>query len=409
MTIDVPAPRLTVALTFDHDAISDAIRRGDPPVKLSHGEFGPRVGAPRILELLASRGSRRRGSCRATRSRRSRSRPRRSVAGGHELASHGWYHEDFAELSVDEQRDVLARSFEALTEARGGTPPTGWRAPYWSLGPRTLELVEAAGFRYDSSLMADDYRALPGPARRPPQRRRRARAGAARVGLVEVPVYWAMDDWPHFEPAPGARPRRPRRPVEGPRDLDVRAALRLRPRAGRAADGDDAPRVHRPRPPDGDAGAVHRRGLGPRGRRLRAPRRGTWSGSRPWLAGRLTSLSRSRARRPGPRTSAEHRPRQLAGERVLLARVVRADEHVRPDPRLRPVAEPRPWPRHRLLAGHRRDRPQRRLPAVGAERHEHPHRARAAPARGARNGAQLSRSDGSGLFAGGAHRTAAAT
>ena len=50
-------PRLTVALTFDHDAISDSVRRGDPPVKLSHGEFGPRVGAPRILELLAREGS----------------------------------------------------------------------------------------------------------------------------------------------------------------------------------------------------------------------------------------------------------------------------------------------------------------------------------------------------------------
>src|SRR5207248_1273646 len=35
----VPEPRLTVALTFDSDAISDAIRRGDSPVKLSHGEF----------------------------------------------------------------------------------------------------------------------------------------------------------------------------------------------------------------------------------------------------------------------------------------------------------------------------------------------------------------------------------
>ena len=22
-------------------------------------------------------------------------------------------------------------------------------------------------------------------------------------GLVEVPVYWAMDDWPYFEPGPG--------------------------------------------------------------------------------------------------------------------------------------------------------------------------------------------------------------
>src|SRR3990170_2301590 len=45
-------PRLTVALTFDHDAISDSVRRGDSPVKFSHGEFGPRVGAPRILDLL---------------------------------------------------------------------------------------------------------------------------------------------------------------------------------------------------------------------------------------------------------------------------------------------------------------------------------------------------------------------
>src|SRR5438874_12290654 len=47
-----PAPRLTVALTFDNDAISDSIRRGDPPVKVSHGEFGPRVAVPRILEVL---------------------------------------------------------------------------------------------------------------------------------------------------------------------------------------------------------------------------------------------------------------------------------------------------------------------------------------------------------------------
>jgi peptidoglycan/xylan/chitin deacetylase (PgdA/CDA1 family) len=53
-----PLPRLTVALTFDHDSISDGVRRGDPPVKMSHAEFGVRVGARRILELLASRGIR---------------------------------------------------------------------------------------------------------------------------------------------------------------------------------------------------------------------------------------------------------------------------------------------------------------------------------------------------------------
>lgn len=197
----VPEPRVTVALTFDHDAISDSIRRGDSPVKLSHGEFGPRVGAPRILELLERRGI---PSTWFVPGHTLEAFPESTeaiVRGGHELASHGWFHEDFAELSVDEQRDVLARSFEALTKARGGTAPTGWRAPYWSLGPRTLELVEAAGFRYDSSLMADDYRLY------------RVRSGDrhsltegttwGREGtLVEVPVYWAMDDWPYFEPAP---------------------------------------------------------------------------------------------------------------------------------------------------------------------------------------------------------------
>jgi peptidoglycan/xylan/chitin deacetylase (PgdA/CDA1 family) len=201
MTINVPVPRLTVALTFDHDAISDSIRRGDPPVKLSHGEFGPRVGAPRILSLLASRGI---PSTWFVPGHTLEAFPESTAAiadGGHELASHGWFHEDFAELSVDEQRDVLARSVDALTKARGGTPPTGWRAPYWSLGPRTLELVEAAGFRYDSSLMADDYRLYrvrAGDRHSVADGTRWGRAGA----LVEVPVYWAMDDWPHFEPAP---------------------------------------------------------------------------------------------------------------------------------------------------------------------------------------------------------------
>lgn len=194
-------PRLTVALTFDHDAISDSIRRGDPPVKLSHGEFGPRVGAPRILELLERRGIPSTWFVPGHTLEAFPASTEAIVGGGHELASHGWFHEDFAELSVDEQRDVLARSVAALTKARGGTPPTGWRAPYWSLGPRTLELVEAAGFRYDSSLMADDFRLS------------RVRSGDRHSltegttwgrpsSLVEVPVSWAMDDWPYFEPAP---------------------------------------------------------------------------------------------------------------------------------------------------------------------------------------------------------------
>jgi peptidoglycan/xylan/chitin deacetylase (PgdA/CDA1 family) len=192
------APRLTVALTFDHDAISDSVRRGDSIVKLSHGEFGPRVGAPRILELLE------RGQIPTTwfvPGHTLETFPESTaaiLAGGHELASHGWFHEDFAELSTDEQRAILDRSVAALERA-AGVRPAGWRAPYWSLGPRTLELTEAAGFIYDSSLMDGDY-----DLHRVRRGDRHSTADGTSWGretkLVEVPVYWALDDWPQFEP-----------------------------------------------------------------------------------------------------------------------------------------------------------------------------------------------------------------
>jgi len=194
-------PRLSVAITIDHDAISDSIRRGDPVVKFSHAEFGPRVGAKRILALLRSRGVAATWFVPGHTLTTFTDDTAAILEGGHELGCHGWFHEDFAELSAGEQQDVLARSVEAV-RAAAGTGPAGFRAPYWSLAADTLELVEAAEFRYDSSLMADDYR---------PYRIRRAdqhsttegTSWGAPSGLVEVPVYWAMDDWPHFEPGPG--------------------------------------------------------------------------------------------------------------------------------------------------------------------------------------------------------------
>jgi peptidoglycan-N-acetylglucosamine deacetylase len=195
-----PMPRLTVALTFDHDAISDGVRRADPPVKLSHAEFGPRVGVPRILELLA------RESIPATWFVPGHSldtfpaNTEAILAGGHELACHGWFHEDFSELVGEAQAAILARSVEAVRRVTGA-PPQGFRAPYWALGRETLELVEDAGFGYDSSLMADDYR---------PYRVRHGDEHSVETGssfghegrLLEIPVYWALDDWPHFEPGP---------------------------------------------------------------------------------------------------------------------------------------------------------------------------------------------------------------
>jgi peptidoglycan-N-acetylglucosamine deacetylase len=198
---DASAARLTVALTVDADFMSDAVRRGDPPVKLSHGEFGARVGMPRLLELFAGHGI---ASTVFAPGHSLVTWPelaREVVTAGHELAMHGWYHEDFAELTDDAQRDVLRRSSDTIAALTDG-PPAGFRAPYWSLGPNTLGIVAELGFTYDSSLMADDYRL------------HRVRTGdrhsvtegtnwGTESSLVEVPVYWALDDWPYFEPGNG--------------------------------------------------------------------------------------------------------------------------------------------------------------------------------------------------------------
>jgi peptidoglycan-N-acetylglucosamine deacetylase len=198
---DADSPRLTVALTFDHDSISDGVRRGDPPVKMSHAEFGVRVGAPRILELLASRGMVSTWFVPGHTLETFPDSTASILAGGHEIACHGWFHEDFAALGRDEERELVERCAAAVERVTGARP-RGWRAPYWSLGVSSLELVEAAGFAYDSSLMADDfrlYRVRFGDRHSVADGSRFGREGA----LAEVPVSWALDDWPHFEPSAG--------------------------------------------------------------------------------------------------------------------------------------------------------------------------------------------------------------
>jgi peptidoglycan/xylan/chitin deacetylase (PgdA/CDA1 family) len=125
-------PRLTVALTFDHDAISSEVDRGDGPALRSRGEFGSRVGAPRILDLLEREAIASTWFIPGHTIVTFPDSVAAIVAGGHEIACHGWAHEDLAGLDGDAERSVLERSAEAVARA-SGVPPRGFRAPYWSL------------------------------------------------------------------------------------------------------------------------------------------------------------------------------------------------------------------------------------------------------------------------------------
>ncbi|MBB4931308.1 peptidoglycan/xylan/chitin deacetylase (PgdA/CDA1 family) [Lipingzhangella halophila] len=189
-------PNGYVCLTFDFDALSVWVDRGQlSATPRSRGEFGA-VAVPRLLDLLSRRGLPATWFVPGHTARTYPDLCRRIRDRGHEIALHGYAHENVAALDEDAERTVLDRSVEALREA-AGVEPLGFRAPAWDLSENTVALLNERGLRYDSSLMGHDYA---------PYRCRtgdRVDAESARWGeetpLVEVPVSWTLDDLPHLE------------------------------------------------------------------------------------------------------------------------------------------------------------------------------------------------------------------
>lgn len=76
------------------------------------------------------------------------------VAGeGHEIASHGQTHAYLTGMPSAGQAVEVHRS-AALIERAIGHPPSGFRSPGFSVDAVTLDLLEQAGYRYDSSVFS---------------------------------------------------------------------------------------------------------------------------------------------------------------------------------------------------------------------------------------------------------------
>ena len=190
-------PRHIVCLTFDFDTQSAFIARGmTTPTPLSRGEFGL-VAAPRILAMLKSR------AIRATwfiPGFTIESHPRACeavVADGHEVAHHSWAHVPPAQQSRAEEEADLTRANEAIARLTGRMA-RGYRSPSWDLSDNTIDLLLAHGFVYDSSLMGGDY--WPYRARRGDRVELGKPFGfGEQTTLIEMPISWSLDDYPHFE------------------------------------------------------------------------------------------------------------------------------------------------------------------------------------------------------------------
>ena len=174
------------AFTFDVDAES-AVLWGNEGVAarmsvMSHQAYGPLVGVPRILDLLDKHQIASTFFVPGHTAHRYPEAIRSIVAAGHEIAHHGYLHEQPTALTLEQEVIALDRGLEALAEV-AGVRPSGYRAPMWDLSWHTPALLAERGFLYDSSLMDADAP---------------YELAVDDTSLVEIPIQWALDDWEQY-------------------------------------------------------------------------------------------------------------------------------------------------------------------------------------------------------------------
>ncbi len=176
----------------------------DSPCDISRGVFGAKRGVPRLLDMFKRYGIK---TTWGVTGHSMESFPRAAdmlVASGHEIAVHGYLHENPLAMTRQQESDVLDRSIEVIKRL-SGKAPIGYMAPWWELSPNTVELLLSRGIRYDSSLMEDDYH--PYYLRVGDSWTKIDYSGAAAdwmkpwlpgdtIDLVEIPASWHLDDAP---------------------------------------------------------------------------------------------------------------------------------------------------------------------------------------------------------------------
>lgn len=150
-------------------------------VTMSYGGYGPRVGVPKVLEILKDVGLKATFFVPGWTVRAHAESCERILKDGHEIAHHGYLHKLPDPTRLDEAFEEIDLGLVALKEVLG-VAPLGYRAPNGECFPELLQYLHSKGIRYSSSYCDDvhPYRhQLPG--------------GTA--GPVELPINFAFDDW----------------------------------------------------------------------------------------------------------------------------------------------------------------------------------------------------------------------
>jgi peptidoglycan/xylan/chitin deacetylase (PgdA/CDA1 family) len=108
------------------------------------------------------------------------------VESGHEIAHHGYLHENPVDQSLESEAYWLERAAAAIEEFTGKRP-VGWRGPWGGFSRHSADLLAKNGYLYDTTLSADCQPYL---------------VTCDSGEFVELPIEYTLDDWPHYAHVP---------------------------------------------------------------------------------------------------------------------------------------------------------------------------------------------------------------
>jgi Polysaccharide deacetylase len=123
---------------------------------LSWAEYGPKVGAWRLLDLLDREHARAVFYTSGVIAERYPGLPAAIAARGHVVAAHGWSQGTLpAYLTEDAERSDISRCVEVLHRT-AGRHPLGWLSPRCTPSAHTSRLLAHAGFRWHADMFDAD-------------------------------------------------------------------------------------------------------------------------------------------------------------------------------------------------------------------------------------------------------------
>jgi len=181
-----PAPyRCAVVITIDYNDIHGILTQA-PEVagrdkSLSVWRYGSQRGVERLLGLFEELGVRSSWFIPGIVAEEQPAHIRAIQAGGHEIACAGYRHQNYDNLTLEEQKAALAQGCQAL-EALTGERPKGFRIPAGNWLPGFTEALHEAGILWSSSWRSDDL----------------SFAHPTAPQVIELPLHYELEDEPYF-------------------------------------------------------------------------------------------------------------------------------------------------------------------------------------------------------------------